>query len=468
MANVFTVTLGTFDPIEGTATCLAAVDPDIYGSYEAIPASGWYFKKWESNDPNLDGGNSKTVSFPVVMDTVTTPVFTQTPPSIITTKIIGNGSVQGPWGDQFIGDTIRFIAFPSVGYTFKEWSWGMSTNSSTPLFETVTGDMEYTATFVKNPVVTIETYPVGSGSATGSGTYNYGNAINLTATPATGFSFVGWKENGIIKTSSINYTAYATADVTFTATFVSNVPVKTPPVVVPPTVPLTPVELQQTNISQFQIRARLKLADFAVEINEKSRFGGDTDEIVREATVLRWFIVSLNSTFNNWSEDELQRRIDHMTDYYDLMEKPLYSVDWLDKFKPITPLLMSGLGVSQDWQSPNLWRVDSSTSSILKIGGYEQFRKTAGIGQSYILTKLVEGKLVRLIVKGGSLSANPFPSYCKVIQGHLSLYDPSTENIFDIYVDRALPGNERVYISFVSGVGLTKQWKSLIYAGLIM
>lgn len=53
------------------------------------------------------------------------------------------------------------------------------------------------------------------GSVTGSGTYDYGTQVTLTATPSTGYRFVRWSDGNTNQTRTVT----VTSDVTYTAVF---------------------------------------------------------------------------------------------------------------------------------------------------------------------------------------------------------------------------------------------------------
>lgn len=96
----------------------------------------------------------------------------------------------------------------TTGYDFSGWYEGSTrvfTTLATGSFGPITGNRTLTAK------ATIKTFPVAGnpqfkntdggtsytdgtdgGTITGSGTYNYGSNATLTATPKTGYSFVGW------------------------------------------------------------------------------------------------------------------------------------------------------------------------------------------------------------------------------------------------------------------------------------
>jgi hypothetical protein len=383
----------------------------------------------------------------------------------------GTGTVTGE-GMYDIGSTFTLTATPNTGYMFVGWDWGpmgqqtrSGSKGQNSLQDTLTEDTVCTATFVVTPVITALADSSGGGIVVPLNIplYSWGRTVDLLATPNAGCSFVAWKKAGVIVSTSASYRIYiGSVNEEYVAFF--NIPHIESPPRFPGVYPT--IKEVKFKVSDFLIRARLKISNLAVEINEKSMFGGNVDELIKDVTVLRWYILAVSSDYCNWTDFELEHRIDYITDYYDLTVKPLYGVDWLDKFKPITPLIITGIDAPGS-QYTRVWRVDYSTATDLSIGNFEQFVKTAALNQTYTISKLIEGKQVRLIIKGGSLSANPFPSFCRLVQGDLSLYNPLTDNVFDLYVDRIAPGSERVYISFVSGVGIPKKLKSLIYAAFI-
>ncbi|MDP4276775.1 MAG: InlB B-repeat-containing protein, partial [Bacteroidota bacterium] len=60
------------------------------------------------------------------------------------------------------------------------------------------------------------------GTATGTGTYSYGDSVTVKATPQTGYSFLGWYENNNAVSSLVSYTFKADAIRSLTAKFSLN------------------------------------------------------------------------------------------------------------------------------------------------------------------------------------------------------------------------------------------------------
>lgn len=72
--------------------------------------------------------------------------------------------------------------------------------------------------------VTLTVDPQDGGTATGGGTVEAGENVTVIAAPASGFEFVGWRENGSIVSTSASYTFKPGADRALTAVFAIMVP----------------------------------------------------------------------------------------------------------------------------------------------------------------------------------------------------------------------------------------------------
>jgi uncharacterized repeat protein (TIGR02543 family) len=75
-----------------------------------------------------------------------------------------------------------------------------------------------------NPVYTISasSSPNAGGTVSGGGTYTHGSTCTLTATPATGYSFVKWTKNGSQVSTNPSYSFTVTANASYVAVFSLN------------------------------------------------------------------------------------------------------------------------------------------------------------------------------------------------------------------------------------------------------
>ncbi|MCQ2346073.1 MAG: InlB B-repeat-containing protein [Paludibacteraceae bacterium] len=111
------------------------------------------------------------------------------------------------------GDQITLTAPDSACCSFSSWSDGATAN---PYVFTLTKDTDIT------PIYTLNQFTISAsatnGSVSGAGTYNCGDEVTLTATPATGYHFVAWNDNN----SDNPRVMILTQDTSFTATFALN------------------------------------------------------------------------------------------------------------------------------------------------------------------------------------------------------------------------------------------------------
>lgn len=122
------------------------------------------------------------------------------------------GSVNGG-GSYASGTSITLTATAATGHHFVQWQDG---NTDNPRTVVVVGDATYTATFaVDRYTIAVQPNNPSYGHVSGGGTYDYMQPVTLTATPYTGYRFVGWS-NGVTTTP---YSFPAVEDVNLTAIF---------------------------------------------------------------------------------------------------------------------------------------------------------------------------------------------------------------------------------------------------------
>ena len=135
----------------------------------------------------------------------------------------GSGTVTGA-GVYVIGSNCTLTATPHTGYTFMNWTKNGNVVCTQPTYSfTVTESGQYTAHFVLNSyTVTATVSPEEGGSVSGAHAYNHGSTATLTATPAEGYTFINWKENGVVVSTSPTYQFVVTGNRTLQANFSNN------------------------------------------------------------------------------------------------------------------------------------------------------------------------------------------------------------------------------------------------------
>ncbi|MFL6260189.1 MAG: S8 family serine peptidase [Thermoanaerobaculia bacterium] len=195
----------------------------------ASPASGWSVGSWSGTDNNGSTSTSNTATMPPSNQTITIN-YVQAPPTCYTLSLTHTGSGSNPSaspgnstdcssGQYTAGAAIQLTASPASGWSVGSWS-GTNNNGSTSTSNTATmpaSNQTITVSYVQaQPTCYALTLThTGSGgnpsaspgNSTGcsSGQYTAGAVIQLTASPASGWSVGNWSgtdNNGSTSTSN--------------------------------------------------------------------------------------------------------------------------------------------------------------------------------------------------------------------------------------------------------------------------
>jgi uncharacterized repeat protein (TIGR02543 family) len=112
-------------------------------------------------------------------------------------------------------------ATANPGFAFANWTLGgviVSTSSNYTF--TVSGDEPLVANFLGLYTLAVDASPAGEGSVSAGGTFLQGSQTNVTATPDSGFEFIGWTGDA---TGTANpLTVIVNTNMSITANFASN------------------------------------------------------------------------------------------------------------------------------------------------------------------------------------------------------------------------------------------------------
>ncbi len=130
------------------------------------------------------------------------------------------GKVSGG-GTYTHGETITVSATAAMDYHFTDWTEGGRVVSKDANYKfIVTADRELVANFaLRAYTISASANPKDGGTITGTGTYAAGSSVTLTATPAAGYEFVNWTEDGKRVSSRATYSFNARTDRTLVANF---------------------------------------------------------------------------------------------------------------------------------------------------------------------------------------------------------------------------------------------------------
>ncbi len=176
----------------------------------ATPNTGYTFLNWTENDEVI--GSEPTLQFDIVGNRSIVANFEMIMHHVdVTANNETAGSVTGG-GDYQEGTQVTVTATANTGFQFDRWTVdGETVSTNTSYTFTIWEDMDLVANFVVQQVhINASALPSNGGSVTGTGVYDYGTTVTLTASPEDGFAFVNWTENGdaVSSEASYSFTAY--------------------------------------------------------------------------------------------------------------------------------------------------------------------------------------------------------------------------------------------------------------------
>ena len=217
--NTYNITASVAVANTGTVTGAGTYNHGASCTLTATAATGYHFVNWTKNGQAVS--TSANYTFTVTEAGAYVANFAINTYAITASVLPSNsGTVTGA-GTYNHGASCTLTATPATGYYFVNWTKGgtvVSTNANYTF--TVTEAGAYVANFSLNPYeIVVSANPTYGGTATGAGTYTYGQSATLTATPATGYQFINWTKNGQVVSTSANYTFTVTNAGAYVANF---------------------------------------------------------------------------------------------------------------------------------------------------------------------------------------------------------------------------------------------------------
>ena len=190
-------------------------------SLTATATEGHTFVDWTEND--LEVSTNATYSFMVTGPRTLHANFINRYSITAQANPEVGGTVAGA-GIYNEGTTCTLVATPATGYHFVNWTLnGTEVSTNNTLSFTVTAAANYVANFMINSYnIAATVNPANTGTVTGAGIYNHFATCELTATPATGYHFVNWTENGTEVATTATYSFEVTGARNLVANFAIN------------------------------------------------------------------------------------------------------------------------------------------------------------------------------------------------------------------------------------------------------
>jgi uncharacterized repeat protein (TIGR02543 family) len=149
--------------------------------------------------------------------------FTTLPQVTLSSNPAAGGTTVGA-GEFAQGAVVTVTATPNTGYTFTNWTNNGTIVSTSSSYQfTMAGNKALVANFTvvsaSQFAVVLSSSPAAGGTTTGSGPYNAGSSVTVTATPNNGYTFTNWTENGNVVSTSSSYQFSLAANRTLIANF---------------------------------------------------------------------------------------------------------------------------------------------------------------------------------------------------------------------------------------------------------
>ena len=215
-----TITSSTFVIKQGTnviaGTVAATANPAVYTFTPTVPLLPFTVYTGTITTGATDNFSTSLVSN-YVWTFTTIPQVTLSANPVI-------GGITGGAGTFAQGSVVNVTATPNTGYSFVNWtSNGTAVSTSSNYQFTINGNTSLVANFALVPVgkfaVVLSSSPVAGGTTSGSGSFNAGSTVIVTAAPNAGYAFVNWTENGNIVSTSSSYQFAIVANRTLVANF---------------------------------------------------------------------------------------------------------------------------------------------------------------------------------------------------------------------------------------------------------
>ena len=185
----------------------------LYGEHvllTAIPITGSVFDNWTEDGEVIS--TNQSFSFTAQTDRTLVANFSVQQVNITATPVpASNGSIEGA-GTYAYGSMVTLVAHAEQGFQLSTWTEnGEVVGTSDTLSFMAENDRNLEANFITQQLhITAVADPEIGGTITGTGTYNYGDPVVLTAIPIGNSEFLFWKEDEVIVSDqpTYNFNAY--------------------------------------------------------------------------------------------------------------------------------------------------------------------------------------------------------------------------------------------------------------------
>lgn len=227
------VTLSSNPAVGGTTDGGGAIAQDSLATVTAEPNAGYTFTNW--TEAGVEVSKSSSYQFTMAGNRALVANFKLIPPAqfavVLSSLPVAGGKTDGS-GAFNAGSTVTVSADPNAKYTFTNWTEnGVEVSTSTSYQFVITKNRKLVANFKAIPAsqfaLTIKSNPPVGGSATGSGGYNAGTNVIVTAKANPGYNFTSWSGDASGSANPLTVTMNGNKQITANFTLIVVIPTPT-------------------------------------------------------------------------------------------------------------------------------------------------------------------------------------------------------------------------------------------------
>ena len=222
--NSYTITTSSNPAAGGSTSGGGSYEEGKSVTITATANSGYTFKNWTENGAQVS--TNASYQFTVNKNRTLVANFEKNVNSytITTSSNPAAGGTTSGGGKYEYNNAVTVKAKANTGYTFSKWTEnGIEVSKELNYTFLATNNRNLIANFEQNSqnsyVVTLISNPAEGGVTNGSGSYEDGKDVKITATPNKGYEFINWTENGSVVTNEQNYTFTISGNRTLVANF---------------------------------------------------------------------------------------------------------------------------------------------------------------------------------------------------------------------------------------------------------
>ena len=216
-AQSYTITASANPTNGGTVTGGGTFNYGQSCTLTATPATGYNFVRWTKNGQQVS--TNATYTFTVTESAAYVAQFQLQSYAIFLSAYPTEGGTTTGAGSYLYGDNLTVVATANEGYVFVNWVEDdivVSTEASYNFI--VTASRSLTANFELQTIqITTTVEPAEGGTASGAGTYNYGDEVTITVGTNEGWNFINWTEGGNVASEEQTFSFFAIANRDFVA-----------------------------------------------------------------------------------------------------------------------------------------------------------------------------------------------------------------------------------------------------------